>query len=175
MDTISRENNSMLPIGGIVVGVIALLLGAYALVSVSKVKAQLAAQEEKVTAAESKVDSAAAAEKQDISAVRKETSDAFGNVANYINELRGSVSKLEDAQKKPVHDAAHDAAHKPGATSTEPAVAGPGEYIVKPGDSSGMKIATSLGVSLHDLMDVNPGVNWTKLKIGDKLKVPQKK
>ena len=54
-------------------------------------------------------------------------------------------------------------------------MAGPGEYVVKPGDVSGMKIATNLGVSLHDLMDVNPSVNWTKLKVGDKLKVPQKK
>ena len=30
MDTISRENNSMLPVGAIIVGVIALLLGGYA-------------------------------------------------------------------------------------------------------------------------------------------------
>ena len=42
MDTISRENNSMLPVGGIIVGVIALLLGGYAAISLSKVNKALA-------------------------------------------------------------------------------------------------------------------------------------
>src|SRR5882672_6681802 len=134
MDTISRENNSMLPIGGIIVGVLALGLALYAAVAVSKVKSQATTTDEKVTAVESKVDGAtstAAAAKQDVSNVRKETSEAFGNVANYINELRTSVGKLEEAQKKP---APHDpTGHKGPATSTEPPVAGPDEYIVKPG------------------------------------------
>ena len=37
------------------------------------------------------------------------------------------------------------------------------------------KIARDHGVSLPDLMAVNPGVNWSKLKVGDKLKLPQKR
>ena len=56
-----------------------------------------------------------------------------------------------------------------------PAVAGPGEYIVKSGDNSGTKIAKNLGVSIQDLQAVNPSVNWSKLAVGQKLKVPAKK
>jgi hypothetical protein len=48
MDTISRENNSMLPIGGLIVGALALAFGLYAAVSISKVRTQLTAQQEKV-------------------------------------------------------------------------------------------------------------------------------
>ena len=74
--------------------------------------------------------------------------------------------ELEEAAKKPVV-----AAGKIG--SGEPAVAGPGEYVVKGGDS-GAKIARSQGVNLADLVSVNPGVNWNKLKVGDKVKLPKK-
>ena len=49
MDTISRENNSsMLPVGGIIVGVVALLLSGYAAMSLSKVNKSLAAHDEKL-------------------------------------------------------------------------------------------------------------------------------
>jgi uncharacterized protein YoxC len=48
MDTISRENNSMLPVGAIIVGVIALLLGGYAAITLSKVNKTLAEQEGKL-------------------------------------------------------------------------------------------------------------------------------
>src|SRR5678815_1089840 len=47
MDTISRENNSMLPVGAIIVGVIALLLGGYAAITLSKVNRTLAEQDAK--------------------------------------------------------------------------------------------------------------------------------
>ena len=38
MDTISRENNSMLPVGGIIVGVIALLLGGYSAIWMARAR-----------------------------------------------------------------------------------------------------------------------------------------
>jgi LysM repeat protein len=57
--------------------------------------------------------------------------------------------------------------------SAGPVVAGPGEYVVKAGDS-GAKIARANGCSLTDLQKVNPNVNWTKLKPGDKIKLPAK-
>ncbi len=41
MDTISRENNSMLPLGGLVVGVVALIVSAIAVFSLPNVKKQL--------------------------------------------------------------------------------------------------------------------------------------
>ena len=68
------------------------------------------------------------------------------------------------------------AAHTPakGAVKGEPAVAGPGEYIVKSGDS-GSKIARANECTLADLEAVNPTVTWTHLKVGEKLKLPEKK
>ena len=72
---------------------------------------------------------------------------------------------MEEAAKKPVPTAG-------GKKGGEPVTAGPGEYIVKAGDVSGAKIARDHGVSLADLQAVNPSVNWNKLKIGDKLKMP---
>jgi len=53
-------------------------------------------------------------------------------------------------------------------------VAGPGEYIVKAGDT-GAKIARANGCSVSDLTSVNPGVSWSHLKVGEKLKLPEKK
>jgi LysM repeat protein len=45
---------------------------------------------------------------------------------------------------------------------------------VKPGDT-GSKIARANGCTLSDLMSVNAGVTWTHLKVGEKLKLPEKK
>jgi len=172
MDTISRENNSMLPVGGIIVGVIALLLGGYAAISLSKVNKSLAAHEEKIAkidGIESQVGTAAASSEKasrDLAALTRSTQDAFNQVGGELANQRAAVTKLEEAAKKPVV-----VAGKKG--SGEPAVAGPGEYVVKGGDS-GAKIARANGANLADLIAVNPGVNWNKLKVGDKVKLPKK-
>lgn len=164
----------MLPVGAIIVGVIALLLGGYAAISLSKVNKTLADQEArlaKVDAAELTANAAAAsAEKvaRDLQLLGKQTQAGFDQVGPIIGDLRASVTKLEEAAKKPV--AVASSKDKKGG---EPAVAAPGEYIVKSGES-GAKIARDHGVSLGDLQAVNPGVNWNKLKIGDKLKLPKK-
>jgi LysM repeat protein len=44
------------------------------------------------------------------------------------------------------------------------------EYIVKLGDG-GAKIAHEQGITLADLQVLNPGVNWTKLKVGMKIRI----
>jgi LysM repeat protein len=173
MDTISRENNSMLPVGGIVVGVIGLLLGGIALLQISKVNKTLAEHQvkiDKVDTIESQTQAAAAAaDKADkgTNALRGQMQDAFNQVGGELGNLRGAITKLEEAAKKP----APVAADKKGKSG--PAVAGPGEYVVKAGDG-GAKIAKANGVSLSDLQAVNPGVDWTKLKVGQKVKLPKK-
>lgn len=178
MDTISRENNSMLPVGGIVVGVIGLLLGGIALLQISKVNKTLAEHQVKVDQIEAvsgKADAAAGTADRvakDLGGLKASMQDAVNTIAGEIGKLNGSVGEIKEAlAKKPVAPAADS---KKGGAKT-PAVAGPGEYIVKAGDASGTKIAKNLGVSLADLQAVNPSTNWSKLKIGDKLKVPAKK
>ena len=173
MDTISRENNSMLPVGGIIVGVIALLLGGYSAITLSKVNKSILAHDEKIAKIDG-IESQAATAAADAAKANKTladygraTNDGFAMVSNKLGEFQASLTKLEEAAKKPAPVVA-------GKKSSEPAVAAPGEYIVKSGES-GAKIARDHGVSLGDLQAVNPGVNWTKMKVGDKLKLPQKK
>lgn len=171
MDTISRENNSMLPVGGIIVGVIGLLLGGYSAIKLSSVNRTLAAHEEKMArfdTLESQVSTVSAASEKatrDLGALTRSTQDAFNQVGAELGNLRGSITKLEESAK-----AAPVKAAKAGGA---PAVAGPDEYIVKSGDT-GAKIARAQGVSLSDLLAVNPGVNWNRLDVGQKLKLPKK-
>jgi LysM repeat protein len=173
MDTISRENNSMLPIGAAIVGALGLLLGLYSSVTVSKVKTQVAAQQEKVDkiddiqATASSASSKADAAKASIDSVAKQTQDAFTAVGNSIGTIQAQLTKMEESQKRPA--AAHGARGH-----GEPAVAGPGEYVVKPGDS-GRKIARANGCTLSELEAVNPGIDWRRLKVGQKIKLPEKK
>jgi len=163
----------MVPFAGIVVGVLALLVGAYGAIKASSLQKTVAAQEEKVAkidGIEAQASSAsAAADKaaRDIVSLNRSTQDAFNTVAQNLGNIQASITKLEEAAKKP----APVAAGKKG--SGEPVVAGPGEYVVKGGDT-GMKIARSQGVSLGDLQAVNPDVNWTKLHVGQKIKLPKK-
>jgi LysM repeat protein len=174
MDTISRENNtSMLPVGGIIVGVVALLLGGYAAMALSKVNKTVQAQEEKIAKIDS-IESASSSAASDAAKANKaigdyarQTQDAFTTVGNELANLRAEITKMQDK-----HPAAGPAGKK--AANSEPAVAGPDEYVVKGGDS-GVKIATAHGVALGDLQSVNPGTDWTHLKVGQKLKLPSKK
>jgi len=172
MDTISRENNSLLPVGAIIVGAIGLLLGGLALVQVSKVNKAVGEHQLKLDRIDSIEGQAAAAAtaadraKNDVAALQRSTQTAFDTVGPELARLRGDIDKMVEAAKKAP---APVAAKKGGA----PAVAGPDEYIVKSGDT-GMKIANANGVSIGDLQAVNPGVVWTSLKVGQKIKLPRK-
>lgn len=173
MDTISRENNSsMLPVGGIIVGVIGLLLGVFALVQASKANKAVADNQPKIDKIESIEQQAgsAAASSEKVSrelAVRmREVQDGFNTIGPALASLQASVTKLEEAQKRPAPTAK--------AGSSGPAVAGPGEYVIKPGDSFA-KIGRAQGVSIADIQAVNPGVESSNLKVGQKIKLPQKR
>lgn len=170
MDTISRENNSMLPVGGIIVGVIGLLLGGYATISLSKVNKTLAEHQLKVDKVDGIESTAGAANataekaKTDIAALQRSTQQAFDTVGPALAGLREDITKIQESMKKP-------AAGKKG--SGEPVVAGPGEYVIKAGDTFA-KIARAHGCSPADIATVNPGVDSSKLKVGQKIKLPKK-
>jgi LysM repeat protein len=163
----------MLPVAGVVVGVLALLVGGYAAIKASSLQKTVVAHEEKIAKIDgiesqvSTVGTTADKAARDVASLTRSMQDAFNQVGATLGTLQASVTKLEEAAKKPV------AAAK-GGKGGEPAVAGPGEYVVKSGDVSGAKIARAQGVSLADLIAVNPGVNWNKLKVGEKLKLPKK-
>ena len=169
MDTISRENNSMLPVGGIIVGVIGLLLGGYSAISLSKVNKTLLdhqAKIDKVDGIEAQAGAAGATAdkaKNDVASLTRSTQTAFDSVGPALAGLREDVTKIQESMKKPV----------PTAKGGGPVVAGPGEYVIKPGDTFA-KIARANGFSPADVAAVNPGVDSSKLKVGQKIKLPKK-
>ena len=170
MDTISsRENSNILPVAGVIIGVIALLLSIIAFVKVNSANAKIAAHDEKFTAMDAQLSTASASAEQAKTSIGKltsQTQDAVTQLSGMIGEASGRITKLEEAQKaRPVVGAK--------GKSGEAAVAGPGEYIVKKGDT-GASIARANGTTLTDLKTVNPETNWNKLAVGQKLKLPKK-
>jgi LysM repeat protein len=171
MDTISRENNSMLPIGGVIIGVVALIIGGYAAVSTTKLKGVVNAQADKVARIDDIATQVAAASSASDKAARDITT-LQNSMQAAVNQLGTELATLDEKIKH--MEETHVAKAAKGGAKGAPAVAGPGEYIVKSGDT-GSKIARANGCTLSDLESVNPGVAWTHLKVGDKLKLPEKK
>ncbi len=176
MDTISRENNSYLPVAGVIVGVLAIILSGVSLAKISSVKKDLGAQIEplaaKIDDADSKSTNAAASADKANASIGKLASDtqaAFTSVAQEMGNIRGEITKVQESAKAPVKAAKGDKAGP-----KEAAVAGPDEYVIKSGDTFA-KIARANGVSLADITAVNPGVNSAKLHVGQKIKLPAKK
>jgi len=175
MDTISRENTSYLPIAGVIVGVIALVLSAVALAKVSSNGKTLAAHTEKIDkidTIESEARNAMASSEKaagNVTNLTRSMQTAFDQVALELGNVKGELVKLQEAGRAPVRAAGPAA----GAAKAGPAVAGPDEHIVKGGET-GAKIARTHSVSIADLTAVNPGINWSKLKVGDKLKLPKR-
>ncbi len=159
----------MLPAIGVAVGAVALLLSAYSAINLSKVKTTLAAHEDKLAGLPDIASQAsAAAAKADavnttLTQKLTEIQTAFNAVGTEMGTMRAEIAKLGETHKAGPGGRGHGG----------PAVAGPGEYVVKPGDSLA-KIARANGVSLGDLESVNPGVDSKHLKIGQKVKLPQK-
>lgn len=175
MDTISRESSSsILPIGSLIAAIIGLVLAAVALFKVSSINRAIEAQGDQVArveALEAQVRTAVAANEKmgpAINTLRTQTNDAFQQVAAELGNVRAEIAKAQETAK---------AAPRPTAPasggSSGPVVAGPDEYVVKSGDI-GTRIAQSNGVTLAELMAVNPGVNWNALHVGQRLKLPKK-
>lgn len=187
MDTISREPSpSYLPIAGLIAGLVGLLLGAIALANASKANkaagnaliaseaasGQSGSQVARIEALESTVSTAAAnadSALRNFTGLRSSTQENFNLVANELSKTNSEIAKLQEAATRTA------SAPRTGGTTapTGPVVAGPGEYVVKSGDT-GYRIATANGVTVADLQAVNPGVNWNRLNVGQKLKLPKK-
>jgi LysM repeat protein len=176
MDTISRENNSVLPWVGVILGGFGILIGAYASMQASKAKNQLADDQPRIDkiddigAQAAAASSAASSTKSQLDAAMKGVQEAFDNVGNSLGGMKTQITALEEAQKH----APTVGGHHHGVGGGGEVVAGPGEYVVKPGDT-GRKIAHANGCTVHELIEVNPGVNWARLHPGMKIKLPMAK
>lgn len=174
MDTISRENNSMLPVGAIILGALALIVGGYGAIKASSLQKQVAAHQEKidkVDGIEGQANSAAAtADKaaKDISTLTRTTQEAVNMISSDLGNIHASIVKLEESAKRP-------AAAAGGKAARGEVVAGPGEYVIKAGDNFAKIGRTHGGFTAAEVAAVNPGISSNKLKIGDKIKLPEKK
>lgn len=171
MDTISRESNetSYLPIAALIVGVLAGIFAAVAFFKVNTLAKSVEAQaalSARVQELEGQVRTAVTTSEkatERITKVASDTNAAFGQVGEAIQAIRTDMTKVQEAAVKPAASTGGKAAP----------VAGAGEYVVKSGDT-GAKIARAAGVSLSDLLAVNPGVNWNRLNVGQIVKLPAK-
>ena len=100
---------------------------------------------------------------KDIGSLSRTTQEAFNTVAADLGNIHAAITKMEEAAKKPAAGKAHG-----------DVVAGPGEYVIKAGDTFS-KIGKAHGFTGGDVASVNPGVDPSHLKVGQKIKLPQKK
>ncbi len=179
MDTISRENNpSILPMVAAILGGLGVILGGVAMVKLNQVK-KLSGE---VAAIKNQVDSmagdataardAASRASSSVTNLATQTQRGFDAVTAEIGSIRTDLNKLASARTSAPGPAAAAAA-KGKEGDAAPAKAGPGgTYTVKSGDYPA-KIARAHGVSVNALLAANPGLEPTKMKVGQVINLPK--
>jgi LysM repeat protein len=175
MDTLSRDSNSsgsILPLVGVIAGGLALVLSIVALVKLSTLQKSVAAHDEainsKIPALEASVSAAAAKADTDIKGLRSGIQTALDQVGNEIGTINAKITKMEEAMKKPAPVAKGGAAAAPtGVLNAD------GTYTVGSGDTLS-KIARKFAVRTDSIEAENPGLDPTKLRIGQKIRIPKR-
>ena len=163
-DSISPSSSeSKLPL---IVGILGFALGAAGLVLGIKAKgaAQLASDEAaaaKTSVAELGAALAGKANAADVQGLKADLDATKLSTETNEKALADQIAALQKVAAKP-------AATK-GGDAKGSAAAGPGEHAVAKGETLS-SIAKKAGLSLKALQDLNPGVDATKLRIGQKLK-----
>jgi LysM repeat protein len=175
MDTLSRDSNSsgsILPLVGVIAGGLALVLSATALFKLATLQKSVAAHDEtinKIPGIEASVSAAAAKADADIKGLRTGIQTALDQVGNEIGTINAKLTKIEEAMKKPA-----PAAGKAGGGAAPTGVLNAdGTYSVAPGDTLA-KIARKFATRIDSLEAENPGLDPTKLKVGQKVRIPKK-
>lgn len=174
MDTLSRDSSSssnIAPLAGIFAAVIALILAIVALVKLSTVQKTVASQATEIArigTIESQVNAAAAKSETDMKNLRDGVQNALNQVGTEIGTLRTELTKLQEAAKKP----APAAGGKGGAAATG-VMNSDGTYTIGAGDTLA-KVAKKFGVSLDAVLAENPGIEPSRLRVGQKIKVPRR-
>ena len=175
MDTLSRDSSSssnIAPLAGIFAAVIALILAIVALVKLSTVQKTVASQATEIArigTIESQVNAAAAKSETDMKNLRDGVQNALNQVGTEIGTLRTELTKLQEAAKKPAPAAAGG---KGGAAATG-VMNSDGTYTIGAGDTLA-KVAKKFGVSLDAVLAENPGIEPSRLRVGQKIKVPRR-
>ena len=177
MDTLSRDSNnsgSILPLVGVIAGGLALVLAIVALVKLSTLQKTVTAQGDevaKIATVENEVRSAAAKSETDMKGLRDGIQNALNSVGTEIGAMRAQITKIEEAQK--ARAAAPAGKGGAGGGVVTGTVDANGNYAVAPGDTLS-KIAKKFATKIDAIEAENPGLDPTKLKVGQKIKIPKK-
>jgi LysM repeat protein len=165
-----------MPLAGVILGVIALLLGIFTMVKANKIEKTVTAQGDeiaKISSIENEVRAAAAKSETDLKNLREGVQATFNQVGTEIGTMRASLTKIEEDMKK---RAAAPAA-KGGKAGAGPVATGvknaDGTYTVAAGDTLS-KIARKFGTSVDSLQAENPGLDSKSLKVGQKVRLPSR-
>jgi len=179
MDTLSRDSSSsssVLPLVGVIAGALGLILAIVALVKLSTVQKTVAAHDAeipKIATIEGDLRAATTKTEGDLRGLREGVQNALTQVGTEIGTLRAQITKVEEAQKaKPA--AAAPAAGKAGAAPAATGVLNAdGTYTVGSGDTFA-KIARKFNVKMDAIEAENPGLDPTKLRVGQKIRIPRR-
>lgn len=176
-DSINTGTENKLPlfigIGAIAVALLALLFAFKARGDAKALTEKLAGFEPAAAATKAEVSavSNSAAKTADIQAVDQKFEEFKSGVQTNFNILATTVNE----QNKIITGLTKGKTATGGNGTKAEVVAGPGEYVVKAGDTSLIKIAKANGTTANAIIAVNPGLNPSKLHIGQKIKLPAKK
>ncbi len=175
MDTLSRDSSSsssVLPLVGVIAGALGLILAIVALVKLSTVQKTVAAHDAeipKIATIEGDLRAATAKTENDLRGLREGVQNALTQVGTEIGTLRAQITKVEEAQKAK----AVAPAGKGGAAAPTGVLNADGTYTVGSGDTFA-KIARKFAVKMDAIEAENPGLDPTKLRVGQKIRIPKK-
>ncbi len=178
MDTLSRDSsssNSVLPLVGVIAGALGLILAIVALVKLSTVQKTVAAHEAempkiaRIETIEGDLRAATAKTENDLRGLREGVQNALTQVGTEIGTLRAQITKVEEAQKA----RAAAPGGKAGAAAPTGVLNADGTYTVGSGDTFA-KIARKFAVKMDAIEAENPGLDPTKLRVGQKIRIPKK-
>ncbi len=177
MDTLSRDSSSsssVLPLVGVIAGALGLILAIVALVKFSTVQKTVAAHDAeipKIATIEGDLRAATAKTENDLRGLREGVQNALTQVGTEIGTLRAQITKVEEAQKAKA--VAPAAGGKAGAAAPTGVLNADGTYTVGSGDTFA-KIARKFAVKMDAIEAENPGLDPTKLRVGQKIRIPKK-
>lgn len=185
MDTSSPRNGSYLVIAVGIVAVVSLITAIYGLTRANSVSKQMTKLDEiasRIDLVEQSVKTAtgdARAARDRIAGLATEMQRDIGNEFIRVNnEMRRLEIAMQEAKKQAESGAVKSGGTNGGGSggSGGPApgtLTETGEYVVQQGDNFG-KIAAKFGVSVSDIQAANPDVQPTKMRVGQKIRVPKK-
>ncbi len=176
MDTLSRDSSSsssVLPLVGVIAGALGSILAIVALVKLSTVQKTVAAHDAeipKIATIEGDLRASTAKTENDLRSLREGVQNALTQVGTEIGTLRAQITKVEEAQKA---RAAAPAGKNGAAAAPTGVLNADGTYTVGTGDTFS-KIARKFAVKMDAIEAENPGLDPTKLRVGQKIRIPKK-